>query len=415
MLPDGATMPEPSLVGLLNGKIQRILDLARRHLDMDVAYVAEFAGGKQVFRAVDGDAESFEMTVGDGPELGTTYCKLMSAGQLPKVVPDSAAEPLVRHLPATIASRIGSYIGVPLHLSDGTTYGTFCCLSHDAESLDERDVRFMTMLAEVIVDELDDQHRLDQARARIADVISARSLQIAYQPLADLGDGSCLGIEALSRFPSGLGPPDVVIDTAHQVGLGLDLELLAVRQAVSFLDRLPAQHFLAVNLTPTAAFQLARREYRAEETPILRRLVLEITETAAVEAYDGFRERLAPLRERGLRLAIDDAGAGYASLHHIVELEPDIIKIDRALVDGLATDRYRRGAAHAFVTLGADLGATVVAEGVDDVAALEAARELGIDAAQGYLLARPSTDPAVVAGWFPRVAGPHFPEALSVS
>ena len=130
-----------------------------------------------------------------------------------------------------------------------------------------------------------------------------------------------------------------------------------------------------------------------------RRLVLEITEHAVVDRYGELRERLAPLRERGLRVAIDDAGAGYASLHHIVELAPDLIKVDASLVHGVADDRARRVAVSAFVLLALDLGATVVAEGVERPTDLATLVELGVDAVQGYLLARPTTDPQQLSTW----------------
>jgi EAL domain-containing protein (putative c-di-GMP-specific phosphodiesterase class I) len=99
------------------------------------------------------------------------------------------------------------------------------------------------------------------------------------------------------------------------------------------------------------------------------------------------------LRERGLRVAVDDVGAGYASLRHVLELRPDIIKIDRSLVHGLADDNARRVAVTAFVALARDLGSTVIAEGVEDRSDYAAVRELGVHGAQGYLLGRPSTHP----------------------
>ena len=139
---------------------------------------------------------------------------------------------------------------------------------------------------------------------------------------------------------------------------------------------------------------------------MLTNLVLEITEHAAVESYSELRSSLQAVREQGLRLAIDDAGAGYASLKHVVELAPDIIKIDRSLVDGVSADRARRSVVSAFVLLALDLGATVVAEGVECRAdVLQAVEDLGVDAAQGYLLARPSTSRLQLTKW--QAAGPQ--------
>lgn len=385
-----------ALTGLISPPIERVLDLARNHLQMDVAFLSEFSAGRQLYRAVvASEAEPFGIRLGEGPELATTYCQRMVAGQIPNVIPDSQTEPLVRELAATIERNIRSYIGVPLRLSDGSLYGTFCCLGRNAETLDARDVGFMSMLAEILVEELDIQQRVTQDRSSIAGILASGSADIAFQPIVDLHGRGRLGVEALSRFPAGFGAPDVVFRTAHAVGLGMDLESAAVRQAASFLPRIPGEQYMAVNLSPAAAHELSETIFGSDAVD-LHRLVLEITETAAVDGYAALRCRLAPLRERGLRLAIDDAGAGYASLHHIVELRPDIIKIDRSLIDGMASDSSRRSAVRAFISLARDLGADTVAEGIETLADLEVARELGITAAQGYFLGRPSTDRAIL-------------------
>jgi EAL domain-containing protein (putative c-di-GMP-specific phosphodiesterase class I) len=131
----------------------------------------------------------------------------------------------------------------------------------------------------------------------------------------------------------------------------------------------------------------------------MERLVLELTEHEAVESFAELRKSLEPLRERGLKLAIDDAGAGYASLQHIVELKPDLIKIDRSLIHRLASDPARRSVVSSFVLVGRELGALVVAEGAENHEDLAAAADLGVDGAQGYLIARPSTDPRDHAHW----------------
>ncbi len=381
----GRALPSPG-----NQKIDRVLELARTHLQMDVSFLSEFTAGKQIYLAADGDTDSFGISIGDGPDLASTYCQKMVAGHIPRVVPDCQTNPQLRGLAPTIERNIGSYIGIPLRLSDGSLYGTFCCLGHNAETLNSRDVGFMSMLAEVLVEELDSQHQRSQEHELISGLLAEESITIAYQPIVDLRDGRCLGIEALSRFPA--GAPDVVFQTAHRVGLGVELEALAVRRAITVLPGLAADRYLAVNLSPAAAFELSTRAAHLPELD-LSRIVLEVTETAAVECYEAFRRNLEPLRELGLRVAIDDAGAGFASLHHIVELRPDIIKIDRSLIDGMAGDRSRRSAVRAFVALANDLGAGTVAEGVETTSDLVAARELGITAAQGYLIGRPIIQP----------------------
>lgn len=379
-----------ALVGLIDAKIERVLELARRHLLMDVSFISEFSGGRQIYQGVSGQADSFGIVLGDGPELGTTYCQQMIDGTLPNVVPDSRADPRVSGLAATVERRIGSYVGVPLRLSDGSLYGTFCCMSHGAESLDTRDAGFMSMLAEVLVEVLDAHQSAARERSVIEEILATGSVHSVFQPIVSLQDGRIVGFEALSRFFHGAGTPEKVFTSAHAAGLGIELETLALGQAMGSLQQLPADAYLAMNLSPVTALVLPD-QLLGEAGLDGNRMVLEITETAAVTGYNELRGRLESLREQGVRVAIDDAGAGFASLHHIVELRPDIVKVDQSLIQGMASDRSRLSAVRAFVALAEDLGAATVAEGVETPADLDAARELGMTCAQGFLLGRPGT------------------------
>lgn len=394
--PEGA--PSPSVLFPLTGlRVDRVMELARRHLSMDVALISQIDSGKLHFRAVHGDAQSFGLRAGGTEALETTYCNLMVRGEIPQVIPDSSADSRVSGLGMTTSTGTRSYVGVPLRYSDGTLYGTFCCLGRDAAPLlRERDAAFMAMIAELLTEDLDAQRELDALRDTVTDVIRHERLTIALQPITDLTTGRCLGLEALSRFDA--GAPDVVFAQAESVGLGIDLERLAARKALSLLPLLGPERYLAVNLTPTAVDVLV---VAAAGLPhhALHRLVLEITEHTSVPDYARLRERLAPLRERGLRVAIDDAGAGFASLQHIAELQPDIIKMDRSLVDGLARNKTRRSIVTGFVLLALDCDASLVAEGVETAEDLAVLASLGVDAAQGYLIARPSADRGDLAKW----------------
>lgn len=390
-------MTDAVVAALAGGGKHRVLELARRHLGMELAFLAEFTDGKQVYRGLAGDAESFGWTLHDGPPLAQTYCRLMTSGQIPNAIPDAAAHRVVASLPVTAEAGIGSYVGVPVLLADGVLYGSLCTISHDAQPVDQRDAKFLMMLAELLATEIQAERDRELARSRICELIDNRRVQIALQPIIDIATRRMLGVEALSRFPRDHGPPDVVFAAAHAAGVGIDLERLAVATAYDVLPLLSAGQYLAINLTPAVAVELARFA-DVSDVP-LDKLVLEITEREAVEDYAILRDALAPARAGGLRLAIDDAGAGYASLHHIVELAPDIIKIDRSLIEGVSSDGPRRSVVKAFAALAADLGAALVAEGVEQPADLAAAHALGATAAQGYLLARPSLDRADLRTW----------------
>lgn len=379
--------------------LDRVVEVARRQLPLDVVYVAEFRDGRQVYRAVAGDAASFNIVLGQGPALEDTYCQRLLAGEIPCVIPDATADERVARLAITRESNIGAYAGVPLRVPDGTLYGTICCVGHSPEpTLDESAVQLLTTVGELIVEDLDGLRRRESLRQELSKLIEAESLDVAYQPIVDLRTDQFLGIEALARFPKPFEKPDETFAAAERVGLSLELERLVISHAWEMLATLGVGQFLAVNVSPSALLELAGRANRHDEL-CLAKLVVEITEHSAVAAYGALRQQLEPLRQRGLRLAVDDAGAGYASLRHVLELRPDFIKLDRWLIHGLADDCARRVAVSAFGALARELGAKVVAEGVERPSDLRAVRELGLDAAQGYLLGRPTTNPDVISGW----------------
>jgi len=127
-----------------------------------------------------------------------------------------------------------------------------------------------------------------------------------------------------------------------------------------------------------------------------RPVIIELTEHERIDDYAAIRSSFARLGP-SVRLAVDDAGSGWASLHHIIELHPDIIKIDRSLIHGLPGDRSRQTVVRALVTIAEDIAATVIAEGVETADELDVVKSLGVQAAQGYYLARPNADPTAAA------------------
>jgi GAF domain-containing protein len=141
---------EPSMGGLHQPleTIESLLSMVRENLQMDVAFISEFAGDRLVFRALEGDAESFGWREGEGFPLDESYCKRVLDGRLPNVVPDARSEDLTKDLWVTSEANIGSYVAVPVVLSDGYPYGTLCCVSHKADPrLRERDLGLMEGVA----------------------------------------------------------------------------------------------------------------------------------------------------------------------------------------------------------------------------------------------------------------------------
>jgi EAL domain-containing protein (putative c-di-GMP-specific phosphodiesterase class I) len=210
---------------------------------------------------------------------------------------------------------------------------------------------------------------------------------MVYQPIVSVRDRVVVGHEALSRFPVDTGmTTEQWYVRAAEVGAEAELELSAARAAVTALDLVDG--YVSVNLSARTLLSPAALDFLAEQP--LRRIVLELTEHAAVDDYALLAGALAPLRAEGMRVAVDDTGAGYASLRHVLRLGADLIKLDRSLVSDLAADPVRHALVAALTRFAEDTGSQVVAEGVettDELAALEA---LGVPFVQGYLLGRPA-------------------------
>lgn len=235
---------------------------------------------------------------------------------------------------------------------------------------------------------------------RIARVLDGdgEDLLMAYQPILDLQVGGVAGLEALARFKS---PPDRSTNTwlaeAEAVGRLLELELACLRIALRDLERLPDGAYLSLNVSPATA--VAPELLEVLDGMPAERLVLEMTEHARVDDYPALNAALGGLRERGIRLAIDDAGAGFASLRHIVLLHPDFIKLDMTLTRDVHVDETRRALVVALVAFGYQIEASVVAEGVETAEQLATLRQAGVQFGQGFHLASPQALPSDGGPW----------------
>jgi len=229
----------------------------------------------------------------------------------------------------------------------------------------------------------------EDARVAIEHVLSGHGLTMAVQPVFSLQDGSIVEVEALARFaePPTRGP-DRWFAEARTVGLGLELELLAGERALELLPRLPRPVRLAVNAGPGTFCAAALVDMlRGSDAD---RVVVELTEHVDIEDYPATRQACLALRDLGTKVAIDDTGSGFASLTLVLEVGPEIIKLDRRLTAGIDLDPVRRALASALVSFGNDTGADVVAEGIETMSELQTLTELGIALGQGFYLARPN-------------------------
>ncbi len=309
--------------------------------------------------------------------LTGTWCyDYFHPDDMPKI--GSAHRSALAGLPITLVYRLrhrnGEYVWVEtttrvLAGDDGEVAEILCCTRPARqEAAEERDAGY------------------DACVQRVSEVLEAESIEPFFQPIVSLRSGRVVAYEALARFPgSPTHSPDRWFADAWQVGLGIPLELLATRAAVRALPHLPRRVALTINASPVTVATDAFRDALGEDA---ERVVVEITEHQEI-ADDAFHLKLAPLRAAGGKVAIDDFGAGYASLSQILTVAPDWIKLDLSLTHSLTTNPVARALAAAIVGFAQEVGVGVVAEGVEDAAHVAALTSIGIRHAQGYRFGRP--------------------------
>ncbi len=373
--------------------IDRVLQSVRQHLGMEVAYVSEFVRNDSVFRAVDAPGLEALIKPGDSRSLDDVYCRHILAGRLPELIPDTSAIPLAAAMPITKAVPIGAHVSVPLTMSDGSVFGMFCCLSpHANHSLNGRDLQVMRAFADITAQHIDEDRRSSRDRdarhARIAQIIDKRAFDIHVQPIWDFASDRAVGFECLARFSQEpRRSPDKWFAEAAELGLGVPLELAAIEAALDHASRLPSHIYLTINASAEAVMAAEFGDIVSRLDP--HRLVIEVTEHGLVHDYEGLLAKLDGFRSEGVRLAVDDAGAGYSGLQHIVRLKPDIIKLDMSLTRNVDGDPARRALASALIFYARETGCQILAEGIERDAELQTLKLLGVSKGQGYWLGRP--------------------------
>jgi len=372
-------------------QIADLLQTARRSLGLSVAFFSRFDGATQHLQIVE---SSLPLAFHDGQSQpqDTSFCQAVLDGDLPAVMPDVTDFPAAMKLRPARWPRIRSYVTAPVTLSDGTVYGSFCAFGLRSDpQLSTRDQALMEVLANaasvIIEPELRDRQQRTEIEQRLAPIIAQGGPVVVLQPIVDLASGERTGAEALSRFPAEWEKaPDTVFAEAHSIGAGDRLELLALEKAAAHLAHVPG--YVSMNVSP--ATLLTRDCLDLLAALPLPRVLLELSEHDQVEDYVALTAALAPLRAQGMRLAIDDVGAGFSSLRHIVVTDPDTIKIDRSIVSGLDTDPVLARLVESLVDFAHGGGVRVVAEGVETAAEHAMLRALGVDDGQGWHFGRPA-------------------------
>jgi EAL domain-containing protein (putative c-di-GMP-specific phosphodiesterase class I) len=241
--------------------------------------------------------------------------------------------------------------------------------------------------------------------AAIADLVNRGFHAPAFQPIRRLATQQIVGFEALTRGPQGTelaNPSTIFRGAAADPDLLHRLDLACLLSAVRIGRVLPDGVLLFLNMRGETLLDLSGNRGEAEtlldQLQIdLRRVVVELSELTDSSYVRSIGRRLRPLRNAGMRVALDDVGARFAWLKHMLWLDPDILKIDRYFISGIDRSPRKRTLLSSFVRFCADTGAEVIAEGIETAAEHAAVVEAGVPLGQGYLLGRPQA----IQAWVP--------------
>jgi EAL domain-containing protein (putative c-di-GMP-specific phosphodiesterase class I)/DNA-binding NarL/FixJ family response regulator len=223
-------------------------------------------------------------------------------------------------------------------------------------------------------------------RKALQDVVNDGAFSPVFQPIVDLTDSAVIGYEALTRFDDGAQPERRFAEAAA-LEIGIELEAATLAAALDASQSLPAGPWLSLNVSPAFVLEEDTLRQLLERTD--RPVVLELTEHDRIDDYKRFRgavSRLGP----PLKLSVDDAGSGFASLRHVLALEPNYIKLDRTWVKGVQSDRARQALLAGLHHFASETGCPLIAEGVETEAELETLRKLAVELGQGFYLGRPT-------------------------
>jgi EAL domain-containing protein (putative c-di-GMP-specific phosphodiesterase class I) len=246
-------------------------------------------------------------------------------------------------------------------------------------------VEFADLAAALIGRDVAERTEASVAREQIQAIIADTAFESVFQPIVDLVNEAVVGYEGLTRFSDGVSPERRFAE-ATAIGLGPELEAATLKSSLAAAKALPPSASLNLNVSP--ALILARQPLQQLVRGAGRPIVLEVTEHAQIADYEAFRVSFASLRPK-MELAVDDAGAGFASLRHILELRPAFVKLDRSLIANLESDEARQAMVVGLRHFARSVGCQLIAEGIETEAELQVLRTLEIALAQGFLLGRP--------------------------
>lgn len=372
-----------------------VLDHVRSTMEMEVAFVARFRGERRDidYVSISPNAAGLELDAGTSDPLDQSACWRIASGQLPLVMQDARKERGSKDLDAIHALPVGGHVSVPIQDAANEPIGMLCCFSRDCRpDLSNEHARFLGHFASLLAIDLrildESRNFFEFRKAEIRDVITQGRFFPVFQPIFDLTTAEIRYTEGLTRLA-----PDVATDIigilarARVFDIGSELELAfaeRIMQTATLSDpRVP----VGVNLSERALVSdeflrfLARHDHRGT--------VIELTEHEPIFNEARLMERVSQARRHGAKLALDDTGGGFSSLHNILALRPDILKIDKSIAENIESDRLVSHLVRHLQEYCSEVGAELVVEGVETPGQLATLHKLGVKLAQGFLLGRP--------------------------
>lgn len=375
-----------------------LLGAVRRYLGMQVVFTSRFSGTERVVELVDKSARASwcDLKAGDANPLGESYCFKIVGGQLPNVITDCQQHPVTGKMAVTEALSIGAYVGVPIVMGDGEIYGTLCCYDNQPQSdVSDRDIEFLSTIAayigKILAKRCVQRHRIEMLTKQVQSVIDDKKIEVVFQPIFGKESNSYEYYEVLARFNTEpYRPPNEWINDADECGLGLEIESAIINRVV---ERLALANASGIKLN--TSINVSPRMMESGLLPELLKHVnsqqvrIELTEHVRIKDYEQFRTHLEPLVRQGFKICIDDVGAGFASLKHILEIEPDVIKLDLSLAAQIHEDPKRQALVTGLLAFARSFNCEVVAEGVETLEEYRALQNLGVTFFQGWYFSRP--------------------------
>lgn len=374
-------------------EIGELVESLRAHLDMDVAFVSRQIGAThRIFTHVAARGGA-PLASGDHNPNDNSLCWLVIQGKLPERVADTSHYEAAACLPITDTANVRSHFSVPLRRRNGAVHGSLCCFSYRPRpDIEECDMQMIRSVAAIISDQIEGhierEERGEDAAEEIANLIIDDALTVIHQPIYDLTDWHLIGHECLMRHKDDPErSPHELLARARAAGSTLELELHVAGKAIATLDPAHPDRFIAINVSPETLASPALKRVIPEG--IASQLVIELNAQDTAADPQAVRAAIETLKERAW-VAVSSKGAGFAGLQALVDLGPDIVKIDPDFLTGIATDTSRRALLKALVQFAAETGVTLIAQGVETRDDLQALRELGIRFAQGNILGKPA-------------------------